>query len=107
MDLAESTFEDIQERPRLDGRRGGLVRNRKRTTGTMKPVLFLMPTLSDVTRILSCVRAARLRPCDHSPLNEDWIPRRGVELEDARLGVLGVLTANDNRAVCRPTGECA
>ena len=47
LQLAEGTFENVEERPRFGWRRCGLVCNRKCTSWTVEPVLLLMPTLSD------------------------------------------------------------
>lgn len=35
----------------------------------------------------------------HSPLYEDWLLGRGIQLEDPRLGVVRILAANDDCAV--------
>lgn len=40
-----------------------------------------------------------------SPLYEDWLLGRGVQLEDPRLGVVRILAANDNGAVSLPPRE--
>ena len=102
LQLAEGTFENVEERPRFGWRRCGLVCNRKCTSWTVEPVLLLMPTLSDPSDggWGTLNGFSQHSVCEYSPLNEDWLLHRGIQLEHSRLGILCVLAANDNSSVC-------
>lgn len=91
LNLTEGTFEDVQEWARLHGGRCGLICNRKRTAGTVKPVLFLVPTFSD--------------ECG------DWntfssfsgaTPGKMITHRSMRIGSLGVAFSLNTRALASP-----
>ena len=98
--LTESTFEDVQVCAGLCRRRCRLICNRKRTAGTVKPVLLLMPTLSDfgIKHAERCYKMSDGH--QDAPLDENRVLRGRVELEDPGLALGRVLAANDGRAVC-------